>query len=83
MFFHPITFPEYLEVVKRPMDFKTITEKIMGPKKQNYSSFQDFENDVNQIFINCKIYNKIENAYTIAADNLYPEVQKILTQYRI
>ena len=83
LFFYPITFPEYLEVIKRPMDFKTITDNLIGSKEIIYSSFDEFEKDVNQIFINCKIYNKTENAYTIAADSLYPAVQKILSQYRI
>ena len=83
LFARPIVFPEYMDVVKYPMDFQTITAKVFGQYKEIYKTFTDFENDVNQIFKNCYIYNKTKNAYTIAADDLYPKVQKILSEYKI
>jgi histone acetyltransferase len=41
---------DYYDVIKEPMDLSTIESKINGKK---YKSFDEFQKDVLQIFINC------------------------------
>ncbi|WAR18255.1 BAZ1A-like protein [Mya arenaria] len=47
--------PDYYEVIKKPMDFQTIKNKI---KKFSYGDPADLVSDVRQIFTNCTEYNK-------------------------
>lgn len=46
--------PEYYELIRKPVDFKRITEKIRGHK---YRSMADLERDVMLVFENAQIYN--------------------------
>lgn len=46
--------PNYLNVVKKPMDLKTVTEKI---EKNLYEDKKDLENDLRQITTNCFLFN--------------------------
>ncbi|KAJ3150502.1 histone acetyltransferase [Geranomyces michiganensis] len=56
-FFEPVdveAIPEYTNVVRQPMELKTIYVKIL---LNNYSSFQGFLEDMYLIFDNCKKFN--------------------------
>jgi hypothetical protein len=46
--------PDYLEVIKRPMDFGEIADNLKAGK---YSSPLAFREDVQLVFDNCKRYN--------------------------
>lgn len=46
---------DYLDIVKHPMDLSTIKKKL---KAEHYNSLQEFFNDVNLIWSNCKLYNQ-------------------------
>ena len=59
--------PDYYEVVKNPMDFKTIGDKL---KFKQYSNMNDFFDDMNQIFMNCRVYNDKVTEYYECANNL-------------
>jgi hypothetical protein len=45
---------EYFKVVKKPIDLLSMGRKLHDGK---YSSKNDFLKDVDQIFINCKLFN--------------------------
>ena len=45
---------EYFKVVKKPIDLLSMGRKLHDGK---YSSKKDFLKDVDQIFINCKLFN--------------------------
>ncbi|KAL4238265.1 Bromodomain adjacent to zinc finger domain protein 1A [Mactra antiquata] len=47
--------PDYYEIIKKPMDFQTIKNKI---NKFNYTDPAELIQDVRQIFTNCIEYNK-------------------------
>lgn len=47
-------FPDYLDIVKRPMDLSTVERNIKDGK---YKYPEDFENEVLLIFRNCEAYN--------------------------
>jgi hypothetical protein len=57
-----VDFPDYLDIVKTPMDFSTIDQKL-----HIYKSFDEFENDVELIFDNCRLYNPPEKSYEVCA----------------
>lgn len=44
----------YFEIIKKPMDFGTIKKKL---SLNLYKSKEDFISDVDQVFINCELYN--------------------------
>ena len=59
--------PDYYEVVKNPMDFKTIGEKL---KAKYYAGIKLFSSDMTQIFMNCRVYNDKQTEYYDCANNL-------------
>ncbi|XP_052178935.1 transcription initiation factor TFIID subunit 1 isoform X2 [Diospyros lotus] len=50
--------PDYLDVIRRPMDLSTIREKV---RKFEYKSREEFRHDVWQITFNAHIYNDKRN----------------------
>ncbi|RKP17483.1 Bromodomain-containing protein [Rozella allomycis CSF55] len=61
-----LNIPNYFHLIKRPMDFSTIESNL-----SNYSSTFDFILDVQQVFVNCFIYNNQDSSiYTEALELL-------------
>lgn len=54
-----LDIPDYLTIVKKPMDFGTIKTKI---KEQKYANISEFMEDMELVFYNCKLYNGEHNA---------------------
>lgn len=50
--------PDYLKIIKRPMDLSTIREKV---RKLEYKSREEFRHDVWQITFNAHKYNDGRN----------------------
>ncbi|KAL5992407.1 hypothetical protein ACLOJK_013325 [Asimina triloba] len=50
--------PDYLDIIERPMDLSTITEKV---RRMEYKSREDFRHDVFQIAKNAHVYNDRRN----------------------
>ncbi|KAG5672066.1 hypothetical protein PVAND_002225 [Polypedilum vanderplanki] len=59
--------PDYYNVIKLPMDLKTISDRL---KARYYRNSRLFQADMNRIFINCKIYNSPETEYVALANKL-------------
>ncbi|KAJ7943953.1 Transcription initiation factor TFIID subunit 1 [Quillaja saponaria] len=58
LFLKPVTkkeAPDYLNIVKHPMDLSTIREKV---RRMEYKCREDFRQDVLQINVNAHIYNE-------------------------
>ena len=51
----PEHVPKYYEIVKKPMDLRTLGEKLKGNK---YERKSDFLSDLDLIVSNCKLYNQ-------------------------
>lgn len=49
---------DYFEVIKKPMDFSTIKNKI---NTNVYRNCQDFMDDMDLVFNNCYLYNGTES----------------------
>ncbi|CAH1773357.1 unnamed protein product [Owenia fusiformis] len=48
-------FPQYKKVIKQPMDFQTIRNKL---RDSQYDSVEEFHDDVYLVFDNCKTFNE-------------------------
>ena len=55
-FYEPVSrsIPNYHKIIKRPMDFTTMTRKF---ERGNYDSKEACVKEIRQIFANCKLFN--------------------------
>ncbi|SBS89083.1 bromodomain protein, putative, partial [Plasmodium malariae] len=77
IFLYPVNVqyvPDYLNIIKEPMDFTTMKQKIQNFK---YNSFQQFENDFFLIINNCYTYNDRSTIYHKIAENVENYYNKI------
>ncbi|XP_033847503.1 bromodomain-containing protein 7 [Periophthalmus magnuspinnatus] len=72
--------PGYSTIIKRPMDFSTMKEKV---KKEQYQSLDELKVDFKTMCENAMIYNKPETIYHRAARKLLYSGLKILSQERL
>jgi len=59
-----VVVPDYLSIIKTPMDLSTVSEKL---KVRAYEVYEDFACDVRLIFRNCVTYNKPDTLYAAYA----------------
>ncbi|KTG31139.1 hypothetical protein cypCar_00023195, partial [Cyprinus carpio] len=72
--------PGYSLIIKRPMDFSTMKEKV---KKEQYQSLEELKLDFKVMCENAMIYNKPETIYYKAARKLLHSGMKILSKERL
>lgn len=72
--------PGYSLIIKKPMDFSTIKEKV---KKEQYQSLEELKLDFRVMCENAMIYNKPETIYYKAAKKLLHSGMKILSKERL
>uniref|UniRef100_H3A8G5 Bromodomain containing 7 n=1 Tax=Latimeria chalumnae TaxID=7897 RepID=H3A8G5_LATCH len=72
--------PGYSIIIKRPMDFSTMKEKV---KRTEYQSVEELKDDFKLMCENAMKYNKPETIYYKAAKKLLHSGMKILSQERI
>ncbi|XP_071973792.1 bromodomain-containing protein 7 [Engystomops pustulosus] len=72
--------PGYSMIIKNPMDFSTMKEKI---RNGEYDSIEELKENFKQICHNAMIYNKPGTIYYKAAKKLLNSGMKILSQERI
>ncbi|THU95383.1 Bromodomain-containing protein, partial [Dendrothele bispora CBS 962.96] len=69
-FLHPVDpnqVPGYADVVKHPMDFGTITNKV---NRGRYRSLEEFANDFRLVVSNAKLFNPPGTIYHTEADRI-------------
>eukprot|EP00731_Ephydatia_muelleri_P002416 Em0001g2416a len=71
--------PDYLQVIKFPMDFGTMRKKV---DSHEYLSLDEFEHDFNLVWKNATVYNEKETIYYRAAARIRDAGVKILTAAR-
>ncbi|XP_036688478.1 bromodomain-containing protein 7 isoform X4 [Balaenoptera musculus] len=69
--------PGYSMIIKHPMDFSTMKEKI---KNNDYQSIEELKDNFKLMCTNAMIYNKPETIYYKAAKKLLHSGMKILSQ---
>ncbi|ANQ09902.1 Uncharacterized protein PCOAH_00047510 [Plasmodium coatneyi] len=77
VFLYPVNVqfvPDYLNIIKEPMDFTTMKQKIQNYK---YRAFQEFEKDAFLIINNCYTYNDKSTIYHRMAENLENYYKKV------
>ncbi|KAK7913499.1 hypothetical protein WMY93_013710 [Mugilogobius chulae] len=72
--------PGYSTIIKRPMDFSTMKDKV---KKEHYQSLDELKVDFKTMCENAMIYNKPETIFHRAARKLLYSGMKILSQERL
>lgn len=78
LFYSPVNkqqLPYYYEIIKEPMDFDTLNNKI---NKNMYKYYNDYVYDVMLIFDNAMYFNEENSVYYNAAKELKLEANKIL-----
>lgn len=71
--------PDYLDHIKRPMDFATIRQRIDA---QDYNNLEQFESDFNLIVDNCMTYNSKDTYFYRAAVRLRDQGGALLRKAR-
>lgn len=72
-----LDIPDYLTIVKKPMDFGTIKTKI---KEQKYANISEFMEDMELVFYNCKLYNGEHNAVGQMGKSVHDEYKRLCEQ---
>lgn len=71
--------PDYLDHIKKPMDFQTMKQNL---EAYRYLNFDDFEEDFNLIINNCLKYNAKDTIFYRAAIRLREQGGAVLRQAR-
>ncbi|KAF9583746.1 nuA3 HAT complex component nto1, partial [Lunasporangiospora selenospora] len=77
-FAYPISAEEvrdYHEVIKDPISFQTMSEKLNAHK---YQTVEEFAGDARRIYQNCLTYNKVETPYYRAASRQSKQADSLL-----
>jgi len=67
--------PDYHQIVKKPMDFSTIKTKL---KESKYDKAQEFMDDMELVFYNCRLYNGIESEVGQIGTSIQEEYQRLI-----
>lgn len=70
-------FPNYLFVVKQPIDLSTIRSNV---RNSSYKQFQEFIDDFGLMLDNCKLYNGPNHSLTEIAQSIYNQVCGFATE---
>ena len=79
-FLHPVDpaeVPDYLEIVRDPVDLSTIRARLDGGGY--YRELEAFAEDLRRIFINCRMYNAPDTIYVKCANRLENHFDHILS----
>lgn len=69
-----LCIPDYLEIIKTPMDFGTVKTNLLNNK---YGRIQDFIADVQLVFDNCILYNGESSQVSIMCKHVREEFNKL------
>jgi len=65
--FYKLDIPDYLKIIKHPMDFGTIKKRL---ENKYYWSAKECIGDFNKVFTNCYVYNKPGEDIVVMAETL-------------
>ncbi|KIL65927.1 hypothetical protein M378DRAFT_10508 [Amanita muscaria Koide BX008] len=68
---------DYYEVIKSPMDLKTMEHKL---DTERYPSLDDFVKDAHLVFENCRVYNQEGSIYARNANKLEKHLNDLLNE---
>jgi histone acetyltransferase len=70
---------DYYEVIEQPMDLRTMGEKLEGDK---YGNLEEFADDAQLIFDNCRFYNVEDSVWCKHANRLEKAFKESLARLR-
>ncbi|KAH8993251.1 Bromodomain-containing protein [Lactarius hatsudake] len=70
---------DYYDVIEQPMDLKTMGEKLEGDK---YANLEEFADDAQLIFDNCRFYNVEDSVWCKHANRLEKAFKESLARLR-
>ena len=78
-FRHPVNWRElgledYPQIIKKPMDLSTVKRNL---SKSAYKTYEDFFNDIQLIWDNCKTYNMAESEIYKYAEELEKKYKSV------
>ena len=73
-----LNIPDYPKIIKNPMDLGTAKRKLLNGE---YNIFQDFLNDINLIWHNCKTYNQPGSDIVKMANHCEKTFKKLMDKY--
>jgi ankyrin repeat protein len=74
-----LNIPDYPEIIKHPMDFGTIKKKLSS---NFYNLSEDFVKDMEQVFLNCRIYNGVEGYVGNIGIKIHDEFKTLMGNYK-
>ena len=75
----PEVATDYYEIIKEPIDLKTMQERVSNGYYDNINKFVD---DIDKMFKNCRTYNKKDTVYYKMAEKLETVIKPFLDQLR-
>jgi hypothetical protein len=75
----PALAPNYLQVIRRPMDLSTVLRRL---KAGTCHDVKKWERDIRLILQNCRTYNTDESILTVLAKELIVHFEKMLKKFR-
>ncbi len=66
--------PDYHEIIKNPMDFSVIKQRLTS---NLYFNMQEFIDDMQQVFDNCELYNGKDSALGRQSTKVREEFRKL------
>ncbi len=71
--------PDYLDVIKEPIDLSLIAQKH---KNREYKNIREFVNDVKLMVNNCLTYNNVETQYYNCGEKIQEALDVLLEKYK-
>ena len=68
--------PDYFDIIKEPMDFGTVKDKLDRKQYANGGGPMEFAHDMRQVFVNCATYNSPESDAGLMGSTLAGEFEK-------
>ncbi|KAI4094279.1 MAG: hypothetical protein LQ344_002358 [Seirophora lacunosa] len=75
-----LNIPDYLQVIKKPMDMGTVKEKL---DKGQYENAKEFETDMKLVFKNARTYNPPDHPVHVSARQLDDYFDREMGQKRV
>jgi len=77
---NPKLVPDYYNIIKEPMDLKTMTKRL---NERHYKTKDMFKNDFLLVVNNCKSYNTPETTYYRCADAIEQRFHELIADFQL
>ena len=75
-----LNLPDYHEIIKNPIDFSVIKQRLSS---NLYHNMQDFIDDMQLVFDNCELYNGRDSTLGRQCTKVREEFRKLYEQFNV